>query len=39
VVVLAPARPRRWPSRDLLSKIRRASQIPVTAVAADELAA
>lgn len=38
VVVLAPRRPRRWLARDLVASIKRASQIPVITVPADELA-
>lgn len=40
VVVLAPRRrPRRWLARDLVESIKRASQIPVITIPADELAA
>lgn len=41
VVVLAPRRaprPRRWLARDLVTRIKRASQIPVITLPADELA-
>lgn len=37
VVVLAPGDRPRWPSRDLVAKIRRLSQIPVVALPVDEL--
>ncbi len=39
VVVLGPSTPRRWPTRDLASKVRRMARVPVTLVPADDLAA
>jgi hypothetical protein len=38
VVVMAPGRPRRWPARDLASRIKRGTRVPVTTVTADEVA-
>lgn len=39
VVVMSPRRPRRWPSRDLASRVRRSSRVPVTLITASDLAA
>jgi hypothetical protein len=39
VVIMAPGRRRRWPSRDLADRVRRSARVPVTLIAADDLAA
>ncbi|MEM9561373.1 MAG: hypothetical protein AAGA93_02065 [Actinomycetota bacterium] len=39
VVVMTSASPRRWPTRDLASKVRQMARVPVTLIPADDLAA